>query len=577
MTTMYQRPRGGSEQTNSIPTYVEFPNNLGESLPHLHNDELLSGSKNNYNNTTDESTSLVYRIDPQRGTGDLRLHQSFTVSENKRDKPHLRRRSFDPTSPPKKLDLQATRDFLSKDKLKKALIHQSIRRDSQVLALEIEDEGLQATIHTVDFSKSHHESALDLLSLLGQNEWKKLRKTLTNLQETAGNATVRRVLMATTKKRKETPLHVAVWKAPPHLTLAMFELLLLQSPDDCKDVMLQKDVDGNTPLHLACANVQDASSKFTVIRNALLLAPQALEMANLHGDTPLHLLVASKAFSSCKEGSDATAAEQAVASLLLMAPVVATRQNKNGLTLLHVAIANQAQEQVILKLLKIAPQAAQIADCRGMLPLHYVAAFFFQTRNISMPTVEKLLRAEPDGIYSQTMEGDTPLHLLMSNARQQIKKDGVVDDHSTAELVELLIGAISVTNNEGLSPLHVCVLFDTPLDLVRLVMEVSPIAATKASALTTPQGDTALHLACKRKYANEKLVKVLTTSKACCTKDRCGRTPLEVALQSKKFSSSVVKSLLLAYQASPECRRRRRSKKQSQRLSMSMSEIKVPL
>ena len=90
----------------------------------------------------------------------------------------------------------------------------------------------------------------------------------------------------------ETTLHTAAWKCPTEITLRMLELT---PPDQRKVLLLRRDEAGNTVLHLCCANV-DERVEFTVIKNVLLLAPEALEMVNMLGDTPLHLLVCSPGF-----------------------------------------------------------------------------------------------------------------------------------------------------------------------------------------------------------------------------------------------------------------------------------------
>jgi ankyrin repeat protein len=374
--------------------------------------------------------------------------------------------------------------------------------------------------------------------------------------------------------RDETVLHVAAWKAPPLLCLMMLELLSSSSVSERKEMFLIGDGDGNTPLHLACANL-DERLDFSVIKNILLLAPEALEMTNLNGDTPLHLLVASAGFRQSHNFEAEVAAEEAITSLLLMAGHLATVQNYQGATLLHTAIGSGSHERVLVKLLSMAPEAVEISDVAGMLPLHYVAAF----RGTPWTFAGQLIQTCPSSISAQTLHGDTPLHLLMTNAKRNFHATGddtheeeeeeeteeenqvqYIDRHTT-KLVELLAGSgeeemspMLLPNHGGFTPLHCAALFDPPSQLTRILME-NPLAG-KASVQTTDEGETALHLLCGSETVSDMLenVRALASPEACSVGDCKCRTALVVAVQNKKVCSSVVKALT---NAMPELARTR--------------------
>jgi Ankyrin repeat len=222
--------------------------------------------------------------------------------------------------------------------------------------------------------------------------------------------------MTTNATTLETPLHTVCWKGPPQLALLMLETI--PTPEQRRLALLKRDVHGNTPLHIACAHL-DHSVDFTVIKNLLLLAPEALDQVNSTsggggGDSPLHLLVGTSPGFARRRSSSATttttlqdssssssssstntkkkldfsveaAAEEAISSLLQMVGHWATLPNDAGLTLLHCAIAHGAHERVLVKLLSMSMSAsvgptimgggggaAAIPDNRGMLPLHFV-------------------------------------------------------------------------------------------------------------------------------------------------------------------------------------------------------------
>lgn len=297
-----------------------------------------------------------------------------------------------------------------------------------------------------------------------------------------------------------TPLHTACWKAPPLLALHMISLLPRIGPH-MEHVCLVLDVDGNTALHLCAANIcqdfqhnrirgattssnndnryQDFVEKGSSVNNdeeivcypsipgfrgedvieALVLsAPQALIIQNNEGDTPLHLAVSSSFSTSyavsilAKEGSSK-------ACFL---------QDCTGACPLHAAIANNVKDDVLAVLLEAAPEVARIADNQGLLPLHYVAAFC----HTPVAFVQRLIKAYPDAIFSQTVDGDTPLHLAISNCKSE--------DELTISTVELLLGNYSVddcrnpifiANKEKLTPISCCAEFNAPAMVKELIVQ----------------------------------------------------------------------------------------------------------
>jgi len=385
----------------------------------------------------------------------------------------------------------------------------------------------------------------DLHPFFRKCDWKSLLESIKVLQRSADSTDLEEVFTSLNGDG-ETILHTCAWKAPPRLALMLLELVPM---DRRKEFLLMLDSHGNTPLHLACANL-DERVEFAVIKNILLLAPEALEIPNFYGDSPLHLLVTSPAFAKSPDFSVEAAAEEAITSLLMMVGYLATQKNQSGATLLHCAIAHGAHERVLVKLLNLAGEAASIADSRGMLPVHYVAAF----GGTPWTFVGQLIWANPSSITHQTQNGDTPLHLLASNSLKHIKNKEKFVDRNTTKLAELLVGSgaedvspLMVQNNEKMSPLHCCALFDTPPQLTRVIME-SPLAQS-ASALTTEFGATALHLACASSSVSDSLanVELLATRQACSVKDSNNRTPLMVAVQNPKASGEVIKALCNTY------------------------------
>lgn len=383
----------------------------------------------------------------------------------------------------------------------------------------------------------------NLHPILEQADWHRLLEATKVLRRSKTFKDIRKAYTAI-NENGETALHVAAYKAPPKLAVKMLDLI----PVDCrKEYLLKTDNDGNTPLHLACS-VLDEHVDFCVIKNLLLLAPEALDRKNDMGDSPLHFLVSSPGFRRSTDFSVEIAAEEAISSLLMMLPNGGCDQNRTGVTLLHAAIAHGAHERVLVKLLGQSPEQAKITDIDGMLPVHYCAAF----GGTPWTFVGRLIWAYPEGISQQTDNGDTPLHLLVSNARKHLKDDQFLD-RNTTKLAELLVGSgneldspMMIQNDERLCPLHCCSLFQTPPQLTRVLMESR--VAEQASMLKTELGATPLHLACASSTISDELatIETLATTGACTVWDDTDRTPLMVAVQNKHVSRSIVKILCKA-------------------------------
>lgn len=249
-------------------------------------------------------------------------------------------------------------------------------------------------------------------------------------------------------------------------------------------------------------------------------------------------------------------------------------RDKSGATPLHVGIAHAIDDALLQRILKIGgTQLLQTEDERGMIPLHYVAAF----AHTNFSTVIKMIELYPDSLFHKTHNRDTPLHLLVSNACQkssQISSSTAFNgklDRNTIKLVECLLGknhriasynlhnddhdntqlkrkcALLMTNREKLTPLHCCALFDVSPQLTRLIMR-HPLAK-RATSMTNSFGATPLHLAAAQPGVATSVATVVAigTAEAAAVQDRLKRTPLHVASQNIHATSILIKSLTQLY------------------------------
>ena len=235
-------------------------------------------------------------------------------------------------------------------------------------------------------------------------------------------------------------MHVAAWKAPPALAVAMIRLMSRTSREM---TILQsiRDGEGNTPLHLCCGNLDYRSGgvdgdddegdehfdPLAALREICgTVPPKAWTVQNSEGDTPLHLLVASSlctnsnnaASAPSPNGADAArrgALSREAVRLALSGGEgreAAMSQERTGGTPLHAAMAAGACDDVVSSLIEGCPAAARTEDSRGMLPLHWAAAF----GRASHGAVRKLVGECPQALTHATVDGDIPLHLAVSNA-----------------------------------------------------------------------------------------------------------------------------------------------------------------
>lgn len=302
-----------------------------------------------------------------------------------------------------------------------------------------------SSAETGDFQE--FQLSKQLFQAMNDGDWKTLYERLMDLKESYHDDKITRVLSLPDEAHFEsTLLHTAVWKAPPALTKVLMDTI--PSSQDAISLYLCTDVDGNTPLHLCCANLPISQNKkvdTSVLKRLAKAAPSALRLANEHGDTPLHMLVSSSVCCKSEDGDDHNnndidedIAQEAVAIVLDIDENACRLQDATGALPLHVAIGCGAHESVLMKLLEAAPTVATAKDEVGMLPIHYCAAY----GKTPFAVVDFLMEAHPESFTEVTVNGDTPLHLLASNASVSMASLSTQRMNvDTENMIQLLLGA----------------------------------------------------------------------------------------------------------------------------------------
>ena len=394
----------------------------------------------------------------------------------------------------------------------------------------------------------------NILQDLAKCSWESLDKHIKRLQVMPD--LVISSLSVTDPNDYSTPIHVGSWKAPPTLANSLIELLPTDSRES-KGVLLACDRDGNTALHLCAANLQPnvvEETRHKVLFDVSVLlalahkAQDAITMQNAQGDTPVHLLVTTSYSKPLQEKADNDCSlVHALSTLIELNPSVCLVTDSTGATPLHSAIAANAHINILQTILEACTAASLKEDKVGMLPLHYVAAF----AKTPPPFIDALVSANTSALTHQTNNGDTPLHLAISNANTTLIQNGKLNKESLKILSAIIDKHISpddsplfILNKEKLTPLHCCALFDAPSALTRLLMK-HPLGP-KAAAMANSFGATALHLAAAQPGVAVSIssITALGTPEAAAVQDRLRRTALHVASQNVHATGQLIQALV---------------------------------
>lgn len=504
---------------------------------------------------------------------------------------------------------EKTRTSSSSDFATKSMLDVKERRTSSLTPGSLSDSVLSSMDNLKDASPLHR--------CLAKSSWRELSALLPSFidnDDVNGSAAGMIAILSEVYPRNEntTALHVLAWKAPPALATTMLRVASDGGngggTELLRELLISRDGDGNTPLHLCAGNLDHRMKDMEVVvmgqggvvgRDLVCLAvleemtmsapAGAWTLQNTEGDTPLHLLVSSL-LCTCSDDGVRTGLAAAAMSIVLSSPGAAEAcavKDNSGATPLHVALAAGAHDCVVEALMTACPEAARIKDIKGMLPLHWTAAF----GKTGHTAIRRLVEGYPEGLTAVTIDGDIPLHLAVSNAvmgnesgdsRETAGKVpefiGIGDSVSSRremnrlKIVELLIhdhthytasgrrnaatrdsplttltegnaSPILTTNREKLTPLHCCALFDAPSQISKLLMKHPD--ANAASSMTNSFGATPLHLAAAQPGVSQSIATVLAIGSpdAAAVQDRLKRTPLHVAAQNAYATNLLIKTL----------------------------------
>ena len=260
--------------------------------------------------------------------------------------------------------------------------------------------------------------------------------------------------------KQEYPLHIACRSG---CSLEVIELLARYDID-------HQDIDGNTPLHLACLRHDTDTARFLVKERYC-----SNTIVNNKGELPLHLACNSNSIDEIK---------------LVSVGCDVNRQDNAGNTPLHLACSSRKSD-IVKFLIEEKRCSTDVVNNAGELPLHLAC-------NSNSIDEIKLVSVGCD-VNRQDNAGNTPLHLACSSRKSDIVKFLIEEKRCSTDVV----------NNAGELPLHLACRYRIGLSEVKLMSNgCSP-------NVTTKEGNTVLHQFCSNSSKDIEIIKFLCDEFGC--------------------------------------------------------------
>ena len=319
-----------------------------------------------------------------------------------------------------------------------------------------------------------------------------------------------------------TPLHLACSSGQFHIALCLLQ--------EMKYIPHTRNKDGRTALHCACASSNPKGKSvtfFSFIRRILQLG-ENISSQDVNGDTPLHLLCKSKA-------------KRYIRTFLSFCLGDISRQNSVGETPLHIACSIKYFDlELVKRLCRCEPTcqltesfdtalhllckgihdrgahtkqaieclvnnghsiAASIPNASGKLPVHLICENQSSYFGKSLEVdCVRILRRCHQNLDQQTKNGSTVLHIACKSGHLDYKNDLLT------YLIEEAQCSIMVADNNGDLPSHIaCRNEKLTTEMLSLLVSAENIKCQNMSK------NTALHEACshQRGYGSERIIQLL--------------------------------------------------------------------
>lgn len=184
-----------------------------------------------------------------------------------------------------------------------------------------------------------------------------------------------------------------------------------------------------TPLHLACVRGVHIESSYEVIKLLVQTFPEALEMKDSKGLTPLHRCCYSK-----------NASVDVIDLLSSKYPDALSLRDDDFCTPLMSGVLAGASMEVIQYLARACPESLHMRESHGRLPLHAACASTASSYSVFRHIVESF----PDGVTSPDAMGCLPLHYACVKSRPI---------EMIVSLVRYNADALNTADQNGLTPI----------------------------------------------------------------------------------------------------------------------------
>jgi hypothetical protein len=149
----------------------------------------------------------------------------------------------------------------------------------------------------------------------------------------------------------------------------------------------------------------------------------------------------------------------------------AEQRDDVGKTALHFACQHVPPMDIIETFLVTAPDIIQWPDSFGWLPIHYACAY-----GAGSGVIKALAEAFPESKTTVDRKGRTPLHFFLGVQKESLNKS--VDNDADVVVLLSNTGAASYPTDEGLLPLHLACAYGRTEEILYVLLDAYPEAAT---------------------------------------------------------------------------------------------------
>ena len=317
----------------------------------------------------------------------------------------------------------------------------------------------------------------------------------------------------------ELPVHIASKSSD----LKLIKLVSSQLGEDIN----QKDIDGNTPLHIACKSFVNPDELVHCVEYFIHEKNSRVNIQNELRELPLHtLLKHSVSMSMSKQEINKIKYACVLITSSECYKINAKDSTEN--TPLHLA-CKMKYPDIVLYLISKFECDINIQNDFGELPLHILLkqdnTYMWWNDDIDKKHIIEMITNQCNSINAQDSDGNTPLHIACK----------IGDPQTVLNLTSKFKCDLNITNNEGSLPLHYALSSNLSVEVLRAVSSGCTLKCKQNN-----DGKTPLHIASEKLSSEHGYMEYDSDEKKvlldliCCqesinVQDREGNMPLHIA------------------------------------------------